>query len=577
MSQRGLHLNGRLQVEAGQHTEPGVKAENEDCIGIRIPDEPQLTLKGIVAVIADGVSAAQAGKEASETCVRNFISDYYSTPDSWSVKTAGHKVLSALNRWLYGQSQHYIEASHGYVSTFSCLVIKSRLVHVFHAGDTRIYRLRDQVLEQLTRDHTAQISQDQAYLARAMGMDSNLEVDYRVLDVREGDLFLLTSDGVHDVVPHKRLQELAQTVGEDLEQAARALVTESLSAGSQDNLSCQWLRVSTLPPENDQDVYQKLSELSFPVPLEVGQCLDGYRVLKELHASSRSQTYVVEDDTTHQRYVMKTPSPNFEDDPAYIERFIMEEWLGKRIDSVYVCKVYEPRRRRSCLYTLMEYVQGTTLTQWIKEHPKPEIQEVIRLVEMISRGLRAFHRRDMLHQDIKPDNIIIQASGVPKIIDFGACVAGGIAEITTPFQRDIALGTLDYSAPEVFLQQQSSVKSELFALAVVTYEMLTSAYPYGKQLQQLQNVRQLNKLQYYPAYHSNPLIPVWIDGALKKALQPRPESRHSALSEFIFELQTPNPQYLRAPRLPLIQRNPVRVWQMIALIEALLLVAVLVL
>jgi len=112
-----MHLKSRFHVTVAQATNAGIKPRNEDCIGIQIPKEPALTIKGMVAVIADGVSSAEAGKEASESCVRNFISDYLSTPDSWSVKTSAQKVLTALNRWLYGQGQHFINAHKGYISS----------------------------------------------------------------------------------------------------------------------------------------------------------------------------------------------------------------------------------------------------------------------------------------------------------------------------------------------------------------------------------------------------------------------------------------------------------------------------
>ncbi len=77
-----MHIKGELRVRYGQATSAGVKPQNEDCLGIQIPDSDLLATKGLVVVVADGVSAAEAGKEASETCVHNFLNDYYSTPDS---------------------------------------------------------------------------------------------------------------------------------------------------------------------------------------------------------------------------------------------------------------------------------------------------------------------------------------------------------------------------------------------------------------------------------------------------------------------------------------------------------------
>jgi serine/threonine protein phosphatase PrpC len=208
-----MYLESQLELTVGQATHAGHKAQNEDCIGIRIPNQPALTLKGVVAVIADGVSAAEASKEASETCVRNFISDYYGTPDAWSVKTSGQKILLALNSWLVGQSQ-----IKGHISTLSALIIKSQQAYIFHVGDTRIYRLRGNNFEQLTRDHSTHVNKDTVYLSRAMGMDSRLEMDFSQLDVEVGDLFFLSTDGIHDYLSDKTIH--TQVAENQIEESA---------------------------------------------------------------------------------------------------------------------------------------------------------------------------------------------------------------------------------------------------------------------------------------------------------------------------------------------------------------------
>jgi serine/threonine protein kinase len=564
-----MHLESQLELTVGQATETGLKTQNEDCIGIRIPNQPALTLKGVVAVISDGVSAAEAGKEASETCVRNFISDYYGTPDAWSVKTSGQKILLALNRWLVGQSQ-----VKGHICTLSSLIIKSQQAYIFHVGDTRIYRLRGKSFEQLTHDHSTLVNKDTVYLSRAMGMDSRLEVDFSQLDVEEGDIFFLSTDGIHDYLSDKTIQTTLIESLSDFEMTSHTLIKMALDAGSADNLSCQIIRVDRLPDPNNQDIYTKLSDLPFPPNLETGQKLDGFEIIKELHASSRSQVYLVADESG-KRVIMKTPSVNFEDDPAYIERFVLEQWVGKRIDSPYVVKIIEPSKPKSALYTLIEYVPGITLEQWIKENPKPDINEVIRIAELLGRGLRAFHRKDILHQDIKPDNIILDTQGIPRIIDFGSCWAAGIEEIDTPFEREEALGTAVYSAPETRFRTSKTKKSDMFSLAVVIYEMLTGKLPFGDQLEKLNDQRNIHRLLYQSAHKFNPMVPYWMDGALEKALSPKIDQRQSAFSEFIFELQKPNKKYLAKRDMPFIQSNPLKFWQVLAALEAVVILGLL--
>lgn len=562
-------LNSNLELTVGQSTDAGLKSQNEDCIGLRIPNQPALTIKGAVAVIADGVSAAEAGKEASEMCVRNFISDYFATPDVWAVKTAGQKILLALNRWLVGQSQ-----IKGHVSTLSALILKSQTGYIFHVGDTRIYRLRGHEFECLTQDHCIKINNDTVYLSRAMGMDSRLEMDYRQFELQAGDIFFLSSDGVHDYLSDKIIENNLHNTDLTFEEICQSLIKQALAAGSLDNLSCQMLRIDKLPGEDSQEIYQKLHALRFPPILEVGQSLDGYEVIKEIHASQRSQLYLVKD--AHQnRLVMKTPSINYDDDPAYIERFVHEQWIGKRIDSPYVVKMKENQGAKTALYTLMEYIDGMTLEAWINENPRPDINEVVRLAELMSRGIRALHRKDILHQDIKPDNVIINRQGVPILIDFGSCYAAGIEEVNTPFEREDALGTAVYSAPETRFRMKKTTRSDVFSLAVVVYEMLTGKMPYGNQLEKLADQRKLHRLQYLSAQQFNPMVPYWMDSALEVALSPLPERRHSAMSEFINELKTPNKKYSKKMASPFVDRNPLLLWQCIAAIEGLSLVIIL--
>ena len=553
-------MKAQLGVTAVQRSLAGVKPRNEDSIAIHIPDGAQLTNKGIVVAIADGVSAAEAGREASEIAVKGFVSDYYSTPDSWSVKQSAHKVLIALNRWLYGQGQKFLDAEKGYVTTFSSVIFKSASAYVFHVGDTRIYRLRDGVLEQLTRDHVARISAGQQYLARALGIDVNLDVDFRTLDLRAGDLFLLTTDGVHEHIEARLLQQMVLDGRTDLDTLAVALIQAALDNGSSDNVSCQLVCVNSLGQETNEDVLQALNKLPFPPELEPGMKLDGWRVLQPLHASARSQLYLVEHTDSGQRAVMKTPSRNYLDDVGYIERFIMEEWVARRIDSPYVVKVVEPPQARKFLYYLLEHVEGPTLAKVINQGKPLDIARVVDLADKLVQGLRAFHRRETLHQDLKPDNVVLRGDD-PVIIDFGSVYVAGVDEIATTFGREKALGTLEYSAPEYRLQRPRTAASDQFALAMVLYELLTGHHPFGDRYQQAQQPQDFLALKYIPAYRRNPLVPLWMDGALRKALQINGDSRYASLSEFLHDLRRPNPAYLQADHKPLLEKDPVLFWK----------------
>jgi len=309
------------------------------------------------------------------------------------------------------------------------------------------------------------------------------------------------------------------------------------------------------------DICQKLTALPFPPHLLLGMILDGYRIDKELHTSSRSQVYLVTDIASGKRYCMKTPSVNFDDDPAYIERFIMESWIGYRINNPHVVKVVEMHKQKSCLYYLTEFIDGISLDQWIRENPKPTVPEVLYLVEQIIKGLRALHRKETLHQDIKPGNIMIDKNREIKIIDFGSCFIKGIAEITTPLERQGMLGTASYSAPEAVLQGISTTQSDIFSLAVLVYEMLTGRVPFSGKLNACRSEKDYFKTKYIPCSEFNPLVPIWIDGAIKKSLRYDPDRRHGDVSEFLHELQHPNQKYKKHHNAALRDRDPLLFWR----------------
>ncbi|WPJ96521.1 bifunctional protein-serine/threonine kinase/phosphatase [Coraliomargarita algicola] len=558
-----MQIVPELSVRYGQATSAGVKSQNDDCLGVRIPSDSSLGTKGVAMVIADGVSSAEAGREAAEICVQGFLSDYYSTPDTWQVKTAGHRVIVAINSWLYGKGQAFAEARKGFVCAMSGLVLKSHSLHYFHVGDTRIYLWRAGQLEQLTQDHRAWVSPKTSYLARAMGLGMNLDVDYRRVQVEVGDVILTCSDGVHEFVTDRELADCIIRGREELDACCEAINAQALAAGSHDNVSCQLLEITGLQDMSAAEVYDELGRLPFPPPLEPGMSLDGYIVERILDESPRSQLYLVKEPGSGRTLVMKTPSELYSDNPAYIERFLVEEWVGRRIESPNLVKVIDKHQPAKFLYYLMEHVEGVTLVDWMRANPQPEMGQVVRILEQIVAGVRALHRKETLHQDLKPDNILINTEGVVKIIDYGSVAVAGLKESAVPFTRQAELGTKRYSAPEYVLGRRPSTRSDLFSIGVIAYQLFGggAVHPYGDSMETAQSVRDFSLLKYRSVTASNPLVPQWIDGALAKAVHLHPESRYEALSEMLADLQQPNLDFLNREGLPLMQRNPLAFWR----------------
>ena len=141
-----------LQIASGYASLTGKREHNEDFVGMVLPSEPELSTKGILVAVADGVSGSGGGREASEYTVRGLLSDYYATPDDWEIPIALDRVLNAINRWLVAQSSAHPERD-GMATTLSALSLRRRHYFIAHIGDTRIYLLRNGKLAHLTTDH----------------------------------------------------------------------------------------------------------------------------------------------------------------------------------------------------------------------------------------------------------------------------------------------------------------------------------------------------------------------------------------------------------------------------------------
>lgn len=551
------HIHSSLKVSLAQVSDKGPKPENQDTVGARIPEGSALATKGIALAVADGVSSSNSAQLASQSAVTGFLTDYYATPDTWRTQQSAVTVIQSLNRYLWGQSQNNV-LEEGCLTTFSSIILKGDKCFVFHIGDTRVYRYRANALEQLTQDHTQKIDKKTTYLSRALGADSILEIDMFTEEIQLGDVYVLSSDGIHDTIPYHKLRNLLNLYKDPNEVAEKALQL-ALELGSEDNISIQVIRIDQLGTPSQRDAITVLSKLPFPPVLNEGQSIDQYHVEKIIHESERSQVYLVKDKDAR-TYIMKTPSINYEDDPAYIERFVMELWVGARIQNPHVVRVVQPQQERKFLYYLTEHIAGQTLTQLIKERAPISIPDAVELTESLIKGLRAFHRKDTLHQDIKPDNIIVGVNG-PVIIDFGSCFVAGVHEAGAPFQRDTILGTLSYSAPEYRYGGKISQRSDQFSLAVILYEMLTGHHPYGEKFESAMEIKAFQRLKYIPATKHNPLIPTWLDRALEKALNVQPNARYSALSEFLKDVKRPNPNWVSPKETPLLEKDPLKFWQ----------------
>lgn len=565
----------QLRIGLGQATSKGVKPLNQDFHGLVAPAEPLLSTKGIAMVMADGISSSQVSHIASQTAVKNFLEDYFATPEAWSVKNSALRVIAAANSWLHSQTRDgpaRYDLDKGYICTFSAMVLKSNRAHLFHIGDTRVYRLNQQQLELLTEDHRVQMSEGKSYLGRALGMREFPDLEYLNLPLEVGDIFLQATDGIYEFVDQDVVTETVLQNLDDLDKAASLLVEHALVNGSDDNLSIQIVRILELPHGGIDSLHEQAIQLPFPPELRVGMQFDGFEILRELHHSARSHLYLARDIETDTRVALKVLSVDLRGEKEYLERFLMEEWVARRLDSPFLLKPYIPNRARKYLYITNHYLEGSTLAQWLLDNPRPALQEVRDIVEQVARGLYAMHRQEMLHQDLRPANIMIDSHGRVQIIDFGAVRVAGVAEIGRNPEDNTRLGTAQYTAPEYFMGDPASEKSDLYSLGVIAYQMLSAVLPYGAAVARATSRAAMLKLKYRPLTESKTKAPDWVDFALRKALHPNPDKRYAEISEFVQALRKPDPDFESTARNSMMDRNPILFWKLVSGLLALALI-----
>lgn len=565
-------MRAQLSISIGQYSSAGRKPENQDFHGVLQPEGAELAAKGIAVAIADGISTSALGAVAAETAVKSFLTDYFCTSDAWSVQTSAERVIAATNSWMFAQNRRGShgppsdeERESGLVCTFSALVLKSRTAHLFHIGDARIARIGERGLEQLTEPHRVHVGGGVSYLGRALGINRFVEIDCRQVPLQAGDIFALTTDGVHEFVADADVLRLV-AANDDLDAGARALAEAALAAGSGDNLTVQLVRVDSLP-EGALDDLLGDDLLLPPAPqLVPGSAFEGYDVLRELHSGSRSHVYLARDKVDGRKVAIKVPSTEHGGDPAQLRALLLEEWIARRIDHPHVLKAAPLRAGRRHAYAVSEFAEGQALSQWMADNPEPDLVTVRSIIAQAALAVQAFHRREMLHRDLRPHNVMIDGEGTLKLIDFGSAQVAGLDEAAPRLFEDAAFaGTMQYSAPEIYLGAPASRASDLYSLGVIAYQMLTGRFPYGPRVATATTRAAQKRLRYVPVTELNSSVPDWVDAAIAKAVRIDPAERYEELSEFVYDLSHPNSALTRPDPRPWLQRKPERFWQLVSL------------
>src|SRR6202047_1147649 len=341
-----------IKVSVGFVSETGPRKRNEDFAGAVFGPELPAPRRDVVAAISDGIGGAKGGREAAAIAVRGFLDGFCDLPETMEVRRAAAIVLNSLNGWIHSQGQRDSELM-GMGCTFTALVLRGRIAHVLHVGDTRAYRFSRDHLTLLTTDHVRPAGDNgrSNILIRALGVETELRLDYTSQVVAQHDRFLLCSDGVHAYLPADAIADILRERVSS-EDTARALVAAALDAGSNDNSTALVLDVVGLETAEAADIGANITELPvIPVP-QGGETIDGL-VLKVLLSEGRyTRLFGAEDEVEGGEVALKFPKPLVATVDTYRAAFIREAWVGARVTSPWLGHTIElPPGRETCLYT----------------------------------------------------------------------------------------------------------------------------------------------------------------------------------------------------------------------------------
>jgi serine/threonine protein phosphatase PrpC len=560
-----------VRASVGFASETGRRKRNEDFAGALFGAELPEPRQEVVAAIADGIGGAKGGRIAAETAVRGFLDGFCDLPETMEVLRAGARIVSALNGWINSMGRQDPNLA-GLGCTFTALVLRGRVAHVLHVGDTRAYRLSSSRLTCLTTDHVRQDRAGRSHmLNRALGVETEVRLDYAAQPVALHDRFLLCSDGVHGFLTEESITEILceRSAPED---TASALVTAALQSGSTDNCTALVLDVVALPTAGSADISAAILRLPvIPAPLR-GETIDGF-VLKALISEGRySRLFGAEDEVEGGIFALKFPKPEMASIDAYRAAFVREAWVGARVHNPWVGHVIElPPGRQTCLYTVMPLYEGELLETRLSRSPALGLEEGRNISVKLARGVAALHRAGIIHRDIKPDNVVLEGGGSLKLIDLGVVRVPGLEE----FPPENIPGTLAYLAPEMLEGEAGNEATDIYALGVTMFRAFTGQYPYGNLDATSPPLR--DRPRDFSALR--PDLPAWVQVVLARAITADPAKRFRDMTEFAFEMEagpSPCPTEIRRPRT-LYERAPLQVWQGVAALLALaLLVSLLV-
>lgn len=509
-------------------------SESEDVFAVT-----PLADGGVLCVLSDGVGSAREPRRCAERVVRLVAENFAARPREWSIAKTFDRLVEQAGRSLYAEGAYH-DGTPSMQATLAAVCLSGTHLSGINIGDSPVFLLRDGNIRELSHRHSGRNAEGREILTSAVGMGDAANKHCFEESVKEGDVLVITSDGLTRLLDETLLAVLTRkctSARRLLEAAANLDPTQH-----KDDLSAIVVEVEEADP-----VVTVAPDFPLPRPAK-GEVFDGFQLVRAMAGNDR--VWLAERDG--RRFVVKfVPQEAETDDSGTISaRFLREAWNATRFKSKYLVPACLPESG-SPYYYVMEYVEAPSL-RFVLRSRRFRADEAIALGRFLCQAGQWLLQHELVHGDIKPDNLVAMPPGGPvdfKLLDLG---------LASPVFTEAGIsGTPSYLAPERFTGAAVTERTEVYSIGATLYEMLTGRPPHGQ-------IERFQTPTFKPVAKpsaANPNVPPWLDFVILKCLSTRPSSRFEAYSELLYALEHPESIDTGSYSEPLLTRNPLRFYQ----------------
>ena len=476
-----------MKVKCHQVSSAGpVRDHNEDFLTFWEPDDFDLRQNmGSIALLADGVGGETNGDVASRLAVETAISIFREAKPELPVRDVVRGMFDTAAAQVFQAAQQKGRMA----TTLLASVFRHDKVTIAHVGDSRAYLVRAGKIKRLTTDHSytslqvklglllernAMTSPHRSTLTRSIGYEPMCHYDISTEPLAKGDIILQCSDGLYGSLLDDEI--LDAVIKYHPGEACKRLIALAEKRQASDNVSVQIVQVWEVDQAHDASPAAGSRPLG--TDLAVGNVLDSrFEITDVIAKSGMASLFKAIDRKTGGAVALKVPYLQIESDPAGFDRFKREEEIGLQLDHPNILKIIRVEDK-SRPYIAMEYLEGQTLSELLKNvHPLPE-PDAVRIASLVCEAIEYMHSKGVIHRDLKPQNIMLCNDGSIRIMDFGIARSQGARRLTfvgfTP-----AMGTPDYMAPEQVRGSRGDLRTDIYSMGAILYEMSTGETPFG--------------------------------------------------------------------------------------------------